>query len=219
MNTTVPDPTVYVDPYPGMKGTDHVGVDCGQCGGSGVYHGPTNAMWEYKGVMGPWCFTCGGSGQRSIKVSSARATAKRHATLARKHRDEAPIREWLAAERLHHQIVKAEAAAYAEQARRDALVGGFVGDIDTKVANLDGVVTRAIEFPAQDYYGNDTTGRRLIITLTDGKVVSWASSSAAAVWSVGEGDAVRITSAIVKKHKNFRGQDETELKNTRLKKA
>lgn len=128
MNAT-PDPTVYVDPYPGMKGTDRVHVPCRKCGGDGLYHGPTNAIWKYKGLDNPWCFECGGSGNGSIKVSSARAAARAAANRSRKLRDEAPYREWLAAERAYHQMVEAEAAAYAEQARRDTLVTGFIGHL------------------------------------------------------------------------------------------
>jgi hypothetical protein len=67
---------IYVDPFPGRKGSERVSLDCGGCGGTGLYGGRT----YWKDALGrPYCFDCGGSGSRTVLVSSARATARKHA--------------------------------------------------------------------------------------------------------------------------------------------
>jgi hypothetical protein len=72
--TTAPavttDPTVYVDPFPGKKGSDRIVRQCSGCHGTGIYQGPT--------PYGPEHFDCHGTGEYSFLVSSARATAHRH---------------------------------------------------------------------------------------------------------------------------------------------
>lgn len=67
----------YVDPFPGLRGSDRVAVACGRCGGTGVYAGPTNVTFHNGRHADRWCFDCNGSGKDSILVSSARAAARR----------------------------------------------------------------------------------------------------------------------------------------------
>jgi hypothetical protein len=70
----VADPAVYVDPYPGKKGTDKVTVTCGKCRGTGIYNAPTRIK-DRQGK--PFCLDCSGAGSHTILVSSARSTARR----------------------------------------------------------------------------------------------------------------------------------------------
>ncbi len=74
----------YVDPYPGMKGSDRVVDSCGKCAGTGLYTAPTSVV---DGEGRPYCFDCGGTGTRSRLVSSARATARAHAKAQVEHID------------------------------------------------------------------------------------------------------------------------------------
>ncbi|QIS06782.1 hypothetical protein F5X71_34730 [Nocardia brasiliensis] len=56
------DPTIYVDPCPGKKGTDEVWEQCPHCD-SGVYNGHSSITWIIRGRgEGTWCFTCRGAG-------------------------------------------------------------------------------------------------------------------------------------------------------------
>ncbi|WP_306358762.1 MULTISPECIES: hypothetical protein [unclassified Nocardia] len=222
---TAADPTVYVDPYPGRKGSDTVAEKCGNCD-NGIYAAPTRLKWSRNGVEAPWCLACEGSGTRPIKVSSVRARVRRAANQAKRDRELAPYRDWLAAEARYLEIVAAEDAAYAEDAAREARKTGYLAEVGAKVTDLTGEITTAYRFDASDFRGREITKMMLVVTLADGKVVKWVSGGSAAfgLWS-GEtfrawerGDTVRIDRAIVKKHTVYRktGQEQTELKNVKL---
>lgn len=58
----------YVDPYPGRRGDERISRSCSKCSGTGRLHTQ---------VDGGRCWSCGGSGQTSVLVSSARATERR----------------------------------------------------------------------------------------------------------------------------------------------
>lgn len=87
MFTEYPHPdsmTVYVDPYPGRKGSERVYFDCDRCNGTGsvswgmnvdgaVYDSATGEERTVSRV----CFKCDGTGRDSHLVSSARAAARR----------------------------------------------------------------------------------------------------------------------------------------------
>ena len=78
MDTMTQNPNLptYVDPYPGRKGSERVEVPCGRCGGTGIYHGPTNARWNNGRYSDAWCFACDGSKTTTVLVSSERAAAR-----------------------------------------------------------------------------------------------------------------------------------------------
>jgi hypothetical protein len=222
MTTTI-DPTVYIDPRPGMKGTDTITEPCDRCGGRGH-------MKEYAHVSGGVCFECNGSGQQITKVCTLRARTRRHAKAEARWLAEAAQREqnitdynyraWLAAETAHH----------AEQARLTTLVQGFVATPGVKVTDLAGTVTVSYNYDTTNYAtGRAETGNLLIITLDDGKVVKFASTGTVAFgyypsrdadfhrWTVGE--RVVITSAKVKSHATYKGQDQTVVTHARIKLA
>ncbi|QIS06781.1 hypothetical protein F5X71_34725 [Nocardia brasiliensis] len=131
-------------------------------------------------------------------------------------REKTPYLEWLAAERDYHQLLRDEEAAWRERARREARPKGHVGEVGAKLAEpLCGVVSGKHRYESADRYGRVVYGRILTIALDDGRVVKWATGSDAA-YDREVGDRVRILRATVKKHSNFRGQDETELKLVKL---
>ena len=65
---------VYVDPYPGRKGSERIRVPCGKCDGTGIYNAPTGFTDKHGK---PYCFDCSGQGTRTVLISSLRQTAKR----------------------------------------------------------------------------------------------------------------------------------------------
>ena len=75
------DPRVYIDPYPGAKGSDRVKEICGKCGGDGLYHAPSGFViqnpYGRRGDTIKGCFDCWGVGHRFVKVSSVRARVRR----------------------------------------------------------------------------------------------------------------------------------------------
>lgn len=211
---TSDDPTVYVDPYPDARGSDEVEEPCG-CG-NGRYWGATNARWNNGSGYAAWCFYCNGTAVRRVKVSSVRARIRRAAKAAAERRELAPYLEWLAAEKAHRELLAAEEAAYAEQERRNSLVRGFVGEIGDKITDRAAVVTVAYAYDKANYYtGRPETGMLLVLTLDNGQVVKWSSTGAGA-FGYERGDRVRILRATVKAHDNYKGQDQTTLKNVRL---
>lgn len=87
MFTEYPHPdsmTVYVDPYPGRKGSERVYFDCDRCNGTGSVSWGMNvdgalldpATGEER-IVPRVCFKCDGTGRGSHLVSSARAAARR----------------------------------------------------------------------------------------------------------------------------------------------
>ncbi|WP_280302854.1 hypothetical protein [Nocardia abscessus] len=211
---TSDDPTVYVDPYPNARGTDEVEEPC-RCS-NGRYFGPTNARWDNGNGHEAWCFYCNGTAVLRVKVSSVRARARRAAKAAAERRELAPYLEWLAAEKAHRELLAAEEAAYAEQERRNSLVRGFLGEIGDKITDRAAVVTVAYAYDKANYYtGRPETGMLLVLTLDNGQVVKWSSTGAGA-FGYERGDRVRILRATVKAHDNYKGQDQTTLKNVRL---
>ncbi|WP_331761017.1 hypothetical protein OG225_43115 (plasmid) [Nocardia sp. NBC_01377] len=210
---TSADPTVYVDPFPTARGTDLVQEPCG-CG-DGHYPGPSRVQWDNGRGKAAWCFDCNGIGYRRIKVSSARA--RRAAQTAAELRDLVPYREWLAAEAAHLELLAAEDAAHAEQQRRNNLVRGYIGAIGDKITDRTAVVTVAYPYDKDNHYSYRTeTAMLLVLTLDNGQVAKWSSTGAGA-FGHERGDRVRIVRATVKSHDTYQGQDQTTLKNVRLK--
>lgn len=70
----------YVDPHPGMKGSQRVTQTCAKCGGDG---------WLPTIVDGGTCWPCQGTGTVTVLVSSARARARRQAKAAADLADQA----------------------------------------------------------------------------------------------------------------------------------
>lgn len=214
MNTT-PDPTVYADPFPGLRGDELVKQPCSKCGGDGKYNAPSGYKWVHDGAEDTWCFACMGKGGSMVKVSSVRDRVRKAANRAKVSADAAPLREWLTAEAVWGSEVRAWLKAEKETARQSKLVTGFVGAVAAKVTNLIGTVTITKDYPTEDHFGHSKTGMMLIITLDNGQVVKW-SSTARGIWGFEEGARVRIVRAIVKGHGDYRGQEQTELKNVKL---
>ncbi len=78
--TTDTTSTVYVDPYPGRKGSERIWSTCAKCGGSGSVSWGIEVDAVVSGrVVSRVCFDCNGVGSTSHLVSSARATARRQA--------------------------------------------------------------------------------------------------------------------------------------------
>jgi hypothetical protein len=199
--------TTYVDPAPGQAGTDRVAVECGHCN-NGVYMGFSRLTWEGRGRrIAPWCFRCNGSNVRYISVTTARRNAKADA-FAAEYADELRTAREAAVAAANAAIAAAEfAAAYdaacVENARRAALVQGFLGKIDEKVA-FTGTV-KVAKYIAGSY--NRSSSMFLVFTTDAGQNVSGFSSSQT-VFELGRGDKVSVT-AKVKKTESYEGQDQT----------
>lgn len=210
--------TTYVDPYPNNHGDDRVDVGaCGRCGGTGIYTGPSGlkfAVGTRRGaVVNTWCFDCNGSGRSIMRVSVARRQAKVDAVW-REHGD--TIRAETAAKQAEAWAAQAAKEfaehwdeAHAEQARRAALVTGFVADVGEKVDAIGTVdVATSFEVPSYRGFGSDWKAM-VVVTLADGRVVK-TSGTGRSLFNVERGDRVRIRGT-VKAHGNYRGQDQTVL--------
>ncbi|WGH21404.1 hypothetical protein SEA_EMOTION_55 [Arthrobacter phage Emotion] len=132
---------IYVDPYPGRKGSDRVVEACGYCAGTGIYQGKSG-LKIYTATVGgsdKGCFKCWGTGKVSFLVSSARATARRQAKAQAEREAEAakweaerdalqaaqaPLREALAkmTETVPERAIPAELYAAAYEARHNGIV-------------------------------------------------------------------------------------------------
>lgn len=194
--------TSYVDPHPGKTGTDRVPAPCHRCGGSGYFD-------AFRHVYGGRCFQCGGNGAGSISVATARRHARVEAFRAEYAAELAAARQ-VAAEAAERAAAEAEfAAAYdaaiAENARRAAMVQGFLGEVDAKVT-FTGTVTVA-KYQAGSY--NRSSSMFLVFTTDAGQVVKGFSSSQT-VMGLERGDRVTVT-AKVKGHAAYQGQDQTTV--------
>jgi hypothetical protein len=193
---------LYVDPHPGQAATDRVAVNCDRCGGTG------RVVFEW--VDGGRCWGCFGTGKSTISVTTARKWAKGEAFVA-EYNDQIKA-YWAEFEAIQARAAaEAEFAAawdeaHAEAARRNALVGGFLGAVGDKVS-VTGTVNVAKYVEAQSY--NRSSSIFLIVTLDNGQVVK-TFGSGASLFSLNRNDRVTLTGA-VKAHETYRGQDQTVL--------
>lgn len=192
----------YVDPHPGKTGTDRVAAPCSRCGGSGYFR-------CYGHIYGGRCFQCGGNGQGSVSVATVRRHARVEAFNAEYAEQIANARA-VAAEAAR--IAQAAAdfaadydAAHAENARRAAMVQGFLGATGEKVT-FTGTVTVA-KYIAGSY--NRSSSMFLVFTAANGMVATGFSSSQT-VMGLERGDVVEVT-AKVKATDTYNGQQQTKL--------
>lgn len=199
----------YEDPCPGKSGSETVKEDCGSCGGSGVYLGPSGHSFytPATGGVNTGCFKCMGRGYFAVKVSSIRARAKRladrlnaQAAADADYAAEAPAREAA-------QLAADWDAALAEQARRDAKAKGHLGEIKQRLRNLNVRVVMVRQYESYNY----VTGAPESKTIVKFEDVS----GHALVWFTGwttlqEGEFVSLTGT-VKAHNTRDGEDQTVL--------
>ena len=196
--------TTYVDPYPGAKNTDRrFGRDvapCHRCGGTGIYS-------TYHGV----CYRCMGRGTEAngITVGTLRKYAKAAAFNTEYAAEIAAAR---AAQAEAAAVAQAAAdfaadwdAAHAEDARRAAMVQGFIGEVGEKVSATGTV--QVAKYIAGSW--NRSSSMFLVIKLVSGQVVK-TFGSGASLMELGRGDEVEITGA-VKAHETYQGQQQTVL--------
>lgn len=204
--------STYVDPHPTLKGTDKVAVECGQCT-NGVYTGFSRVHWNNGAGDTTWCFWCNGTNRRFISVSTARRNAKSAAFRAEyaveieavRIAREAEANARIAAE----EFAAAWDAAHAEQARRAALVQGFLGQIGEKVTGTGTVqVAKYIEGS-----WNRSSSMFIVVKLDSGQVVKTFGSSQT-LFRLDRGWRVEV-SGTVKAHETFNGQDQTVLTRTK----
>lgn len=209
--------TTYVDPYPGRKGSDRIDIrdTCSRCGGTGIY-----VWWNSMGECRGTCFLCMGPGTvvRSRAVSTLRREAKVDAVW-REHGDMLRAESAAKADAERAAVLAANFArdwdeAHAEQARRAALVSGFVGDIGDKI-DADGVVDVATTFERESFrgYGTDLVAL-VVVTLDDGHVVK-TSGTGRTLYGLERGERVHIRGT-VKGHGQRNGQDQTVLKAVKI---
>lgn len=201
--------TSYVDPYPGLAGTDKVSISstCGRCGGTGIFH-----WYTYMGPAQGSCFGCWGSGKVSHdrQVARLRLEVKKEAYY---RENEAEIQAYWAAEneRVRAEELAANFArdwddAHAEQARRVALVQGFIGEIGEKISVT--ATIKVAKYMAAQQYG--WAAKMFVIAeTTDGNIVK-ISGSSASLFDLERGDVVTLTGKVAG-HENYQGQDQTTL--------
>lgn len=196
---------VYVDPFPGRKGADRIQEDCYRCGGSGYvsYGNVTIQVGRHSGRV---CFVCLGNGYTSRLVSSARSTARRRAAQETAANAAAADFAATADDRAREELLADWDLALAEEARRGALVSGFLAPADTKVTG-QATVKVYRTFEGEGYYGQPEL--KAVIILVDaetGKELKTVTTPRA----LEEGQEV-IYKGTVKGHGNYKGQDQTIL--------
>lgn len=198
----------YEDPCPGKSGSETIKEDCGKCGGTGVYQGPSGHKFytPATGGVNTGCFSCEGRGYFNVKVSSVRARAKR---LAERLNKQAAADADYAAEapaRMAAELLEAWDAALAEQARRNAKAKGYLGQVGERLRNLPATVAMVRTYESQNYVTGAPETKCIIKFVVDGKVAVWFTS-----WTpLEEGQAVSLTGT-VKKLDQRDGEDQTVL--------
>lgn len=197
---------VYVDPFPGRKGSDRIYEECAKCSGRGVVN-YGNVTFRAHGVEDRHCFDCGGSGQTSALVSSLRSTARRQAkaqTLrnaeAADFAAEAPAREAAKLEADHEAALRVEAA-------RAAKPKGFLGTEGERVRNLNAQVAMIRSFESQNYQTGAPELKYLVKFDVLGRTAVWFTGNPG---SLEEGQFVSLTGT-VKGFDNYQGEDQTVL--------
>jgi hypothetical protein len=147
-----------------------------------------------------------GAGFTTRKVSSARSTARRQARAETERNAAAADFAATADDRAREELLADWDLALAEEARRAALVTGFLADVDTKVTG-QATVKVYRTFEGEGYYGQPEL--KAIIILVDaetGKELKTVTTPRA----LEEGQEV-IYKGTVKGHGNYKGQDQTIL--------
>lgn len=204
--------TTYVDPFPGLKNTDKVQVECGCAGG--VYTGPSHISWNIAGRgQNTYCFQCNGAGVITRGVQSQRRRAMQDAwerEVGGPQREAAAIE--FAARQAADELAQAWDDAHAEAERRAQLVQGFVGQVGDKVVGLVGTVQVAKYMPSHRY--GWSASMFIVVKLDNGQVVK-ISGSGQSLFDVERGDEVEVAGT-VKDHQDYNGQDQTVLKSAKL---
>ncbi len=197
---------VYVDPFPGRKGTDRVSEDCGKCSGTGVI-GYGNVTLQIGNRSDRFCFDCAGSGLYSRLVSSARTTARRVAAAENIRRADAA--DWAAGAPAREAAEKAEAetAAYAEAARLEAKPKGHIGNEGDRLKGMTARVEMIRYYESQNYVTGAPESKCIIKFSVDGKTAVWFTGWAK---ELEEGQTVSL-SGTVKDHNTRDGEDQTIL--------
>lgn len=199
----------YEDPCPGMVGTQTVKEDCGKCGGTGVYQGPSGHSFYTPATGGnnTGCFSCMGRGYFNTKVSSIRARAKRQinarnaqAAADADYAAEAPAREAA-------KLAADWDEALTEQARRAAKNQRHLGEVGQRLRNLNARVVMVRTFEKYNYVtGAPETGSVVKFEDVSGAVLVWFTG-----WTnLNEGEFVSLTGT-VKKHDARDGEAQTIL--------
>ncbi|QDH48784.1 hypothetical protein SEA_DEEPSOIL15_44 [Mycobacterium phage DeepSoil15] len=210
--------TTYVDPHPDMHGTDRIEFKetCPRCGGTGIYE-----WWTAHGKGRGTCFLCLGARwvYRTRSVAAIRREAKVEAVW-REHGDtlraeSAAKAAAVAAEQAAAEFAKAWDEAHAEQARRAALVTGFVAEVGAK-ADVIGTVTVATTFEVSSYRirGGGDLKALVVVKLDDGRVVK-ATGTGQSLFDAERGARVRIRGT-VREHATYKGQDQTVLTHAKI---
>lgn len=202
---------VYVDPFPGRKGSEVLKDVCGRCNGDKVIHWG-NVTLQVNGVGGRVCFQCMGKGYTTRLVSSARQTARRQAK-AQTARNAAAAdfaAGFDAQAALNREADHAE--ALLEQARRAALVQGFVAEEGVRVRGLKVTVEVNYQFETTDFHGRPDLKNLLILKAEDGKILK-----AVVPYSTLERGQEATVTGTVKAHASYNGQDQTVLQRVIIK--
>lgn len=196
----------YVDPFPGRKGDELIQENCGWCGGTGIYEGPSGHKFYTPavGASTTGCFRCMGVGHTKRKVSSLRTSARRQVKAANQRAAEAADYAAEAPARLAAEIAEAWDAAHAEQARRAAKPKGHVGTIGERVRKVNATVSGYFTYETYDY----VTGAPKL-----GAVIKFNLGGQSLVWFTSPRDAEVgqdvVLSFTVKKHSERDGEDQT----------
>lgn len=203
---------VYVDPFPGRKGDEVLKETCGKCGGNKVI-GYGNVTLQVGKVSGRVCFQCMGKGYTTRLVSSARSTARRQVQAENERRATAVDFAADYDNQVARDLEDAHTEALAEEARRNALVQGFVGQVGERLRNLKATVQVNAKIEVSDFYtGRPFYKNLLILEVEDGRVLKAVVSFSGAE----RGQEVTV-SGTVKAHTNYKGQDQTVLSRVTIK--
>ena len=196
--------STYVDPHPGLKGTDKVQVPCGRCVNK------TGYIRAFAHVEGGICFECRGAGTVGINVSTVRKWAKSDAYCTEFAAEIAAHRQSLRdaeiAANAARELAQAWDDAHAEQARLASLTQGFIGQPGEKVT-VEATIKVAKYIEAQQH--GWSAKMFIIAETTDGNIVK-ISGSSNSLFELDRGDKVTLTGKVAA-HENYRGQDQTVL--------
>lgn len=197
---------VYVDPFPGRDGSDVLKEDCGKCCGEGVIH-YGNVTLETNHASGRVCFQCMGRGYTTRLVSSARSTARRQVKAENVRRAQAADYAANNGERELAELLADWDAALAEQARRDALPKGFLGQAGERLRNLNARVVLVRSYESADYVTGAPVLKFVIKFDVLGRTaVTFTGQS----YGLEDGQFVSLTGT-VKDHSTRDGEDQTVL--------
>lgn len=197
-------------PLAQLRPKDRVNTPCDQCGGSGLFTGPSG--WTISNKYGPGankgCFACNGYGYRSVLVSSIRQRVARTRKAEIERQKAAEAYEACRGEREAAEAKRLAVEQAAHQAKIDAAPKEYLGGLKVRVRDIPVTIKYASTYESSYGY-HSQIGAFIVAETAEGHPVK-ISGTGETLFGWFKGDAALVTGT-VKEHGEYQDIPQTIL--------